>query len=113
MALHKEPGQRYQSVAELIRDVRCYLINEPIQAVRPSLVYLARKWWQRHRIAASLSIIVALAVLIGGGYTFYVVQSNRQKDASLASAHPRQAPADRALVGTAKLANCGLRSALG
>jgi serine/threonine protein kinase/WD40 repeat protein len=86
MALHKEPGQRYQSVAELIRDVRCYLINEPIQAVRPSLVYLARKWWQRHRIAASLSIIVALAVLIGGGYTFYVVQSNRQKDASLASA---------------------------
>lgn len=73
-ALEKEREQRYQSVAELARDLRHYLSSEPIDARRHNTVYVLRKAIRRHAVAAGLTtaflllvggVTVALAVLYG------------------------------------------------
>src|SRR5262249_28464732 len=38
-SLSKEPGRRYQSVGELVRDVRRYIAGEPIEPRRPTGCY--------------------------------------------------------------------------
>ncbi len=66
-AMQKEPGRRYQSPAELARDLRHYLAGEPVQARRDSLVYILRKRVARYRTvawsAAALLLVVTAAAL--------------------------------------------------
>ena len=50
-ALEKDRDRRYQSVAELSRDVRHYLNREPITARPPSLAYLMRSTNPKARLA--------------------------------------------------------------
>lgn len=67
-SLNKEPARRYQSVGELVRDVRHYLADEPIEARRDSGWYMLRKLLNRHRasamIAASFVLLVAIAGIV-------------------------------------------------
>ncbi len=58
--LAKETDRRYQNAGEVGRDLRRYLMGEPIEARRDSLAYVMGKQVARFRIAA----IVAAAVLI-------------------------------------------------
>ena len=64
-ALSKERERRYQSAGELARDVRHYLAGEPIEARRESGLYVAKKWVQRHRVAATVTFGIIVMVLVG------------------------------------------------
>ncbi|MCZ6538837.1 MAG: serine/threonine-protein kinase, partial [Chloroflexi bacterium] len=63
-AISKEPERRYQSAGELARDIRHYLLGEPIDAKRDSGWYVLRKSLVRHR--AAVGAITAFVVLVTG-----------------------------------------------
>ena len=60
-AMHVDPSQRYQSVHHLDEDLLRYLQGKPIAAKKSSLVYLLRKFVQRHKEAA---VLTACALLL-------------------------------------------------
>jgi tetratricopeptide (TPR) repeat protein len=59
-ALEKEPGRRYQSVADLERDIRNFLNDEPVEAKRYSTWYVLRKAAARHKVAVTGALAFAL-----------------------------------------------------
>ncbi len=61
-ALRKDPGERYQTVAELADDITRYLRHEPVSARGSSVWYSVKKFVRRHRagVAAAASMVVAL-----------------------------------------------------
>ncbi len=77
-SLSRDPGERYQSVADLCRDLERFISGRPIDAVPPSLFYQLRKLVQRHRAIATVTslagvlIVTALAAAVGFG-----IQTNR------------------------------------
>ncbi len=64
-AMAKDRAMRYQSAAELGRDLRRYLAREPIVARDPSTFYQLRKFASRNRGLVFASF-VAVSALIGG-----------------------------------------------
>jgi serine/threonine protein kinase len=69
--LEKVPGRRYQTARELADDLRRYLDGEPVQARAVGWLDRNLKWVRRHpREAAAygLSVLVAVLVLVGGGF---------------------------------------------
>ena len=77
-ALKKSPAERYGSVTELAEDLRRYLRREPIAARPDTWRYRAGKFVRRHvrAIAATASVIVLLAVVIG----FYTMRLAAERD---------------------------------
>lgn len=69
-ALAKEPDDRYQSVADLERDIGRFLRHEPIEAQPASVLHVARLFMRRHRgliasgLFAAFAGIAAIAVSI-------------------------------------------------
>lgn len=61
-ALAKDRERRYQSAGELARDVRHYLVGEPIDAKRDSGWYVLRKTMRRYRLA--IGVAAAFVLLI-------------------------------------------------
>jgi serine/threonine protein kinase/Tfp pilus assembly protein PilF len=62
-ALEKDQARRYQSAKELAEDIRRYLEGEPVLARRPSSLYVLRKKFAKHRLAAALgAVVVALSL---------------------------------------------------
>ncbi|MEP0846976.1 MAG: serine/threonine protein kinase [Phycisphaerae bacterium] len=91
-SLAKEPERRYQSAAELARDIRRHLAGEPIEARRDSLAYMMRKRLARYRaavIAASAVLLVILAALVVS------VASRRQAERQRTLAQESAERADR------------------
>lgn len=87
----KDRSHRYQTAAELARDVGHYLAHEPIEARRPSLANRVGKWALRHgSLVWSLGLLLLLstvgslasAVLISREHA-PVVQAYRDKTAQL------------------------------
>jgi WD40 repeat protein len=72
--LHKEPGRRYASAAELADDLERWLAGEPVQA-RPARAWERALAWARRRpaLAALLAVsgVAALALVAGGVGLFY------------------------------------------
>lgn len=64
-ALEKDPGRRYQSVADLAEDVRRHLALEPVTARRTGPVYRARKFVRRHRVGVATGAVVAVSLAAG------------------------------------------------
>jgi non-specific serine/threonine protein kinase/serine/threonine-protein kinase len=64
-AMRKEPQRRYASAAELSEDLRRHMEKLPIRAQGDRLVYRARKFARRHRLAVATALLV-VASLIGG-----------------------------------------------
>ena len=62
-ALQKDREQRYESPKELAADLERFLNDEPVEAVPPSPVYLARKYMRRHK-AAILTASAIFALLV-------------------------------------------------
>ncbi len=65
MAMHKEPGKRYDSALSMADDLERWLRKEPVKARPPSFYYRCRKFTERNRwgVAATAA---ALLILIGG-----------------------------------------------
>ncbi|MBK7403094.1 MAG: serine/threonine protein kinase [Phycisphaerales bacterium] len=84
--LAKEPDRRYQSAAELGRDLQHFLRGEPIDAKRDSAWYTVRKRLIRYRLAtaaATLVALIAVAALIG--VNAYRLEAARDRDAATAA----------------------------
>jgi len=64
--LAKDRDRRYQSGAELGRDVKRYLAGEPIEAKRDSVSYMLRKAVRKHKAAASVIAVGLLATVAFG-----------------------------------------------
>ncbi len=75
MALRKEPGRRYGSVAQLSRDVDNHLQSLPVLARPDTLSYRARKFVRRHRFGVSAAALVVL--LLAGFIVSLIVQGRR------------------------------------
>jgi serine/threonine protein kinase len=69
--LEKDPARRYLSVDALDADLQNWQLGLAVSAHPPSRSYLLRRWLQRHRAAAALSIMVMLALTTGAGLAFW------------------------------------------
>ena len=67
-ALQKDPSRRYQSPADLARDIRHYLNREPIEARRDSLIYVLTKQTARYRTLAYAAAVLLLVVAAAAVY---------------------------------------------
>jgi serine/threonine protein kinase len=61
-ALRKEPDRRYATAAQFSDDVGRFLAGLPVQAVRDSAGYRARRFVQRHRVGVLASSVLALTL---------------------------------------------------
>ncbi|MCB9852487.1 MAG: protein kinase [Phycisphaerales bacterium] len=62
-AMTKEPDRRYQSAADLARDIERYLDDRPILARPSSMAYNARKFAKRHPAIVASSTIAVMALI--------------------------------------------------
>lgn len=104
-ALAKERERRYQSAAELARDLRHYLANEPIEAKGDSTWYVLRKTISRHKtpfaMAAGLVLLavgsaIALSILYGRQSTL-LVEVELQRDRAVEAEQRASEDRDKAL----------------
>ncbi|HLX44804.1 MAG TPA: protein kinase [Bryobacteraceae bacterium] len=103
-ALEKTRERRYASVADLAADLQRYIEHRPVLASPPSHIYRARKFLQRHRLAA-FGAAAGLLFLFLGGVT---VWSFVRRDSP-----PRTNPANKATIVLADFANATDDPALG
>ncbi len=62
-ALARDPDRRYPTVSALVEDLERYLLNEPLTARPPSVVYRVRKWVGRNRAQSVLGVLLLLVIL--------------------------------------------------
>lgn len=76
-AIEKDPGRRYASASELSADLRRHLAHEPVLARRPGVLYRARKFVRRNRlaVAAGAAALAAAGVAAAG-----IVLGQREAD---------------------------------
>lgn len=58
----KKRGERYESAADLARDVKRYLDGQPVEAVGPKLSYRTSKFVKKHKTAISFAAVVLVAM---------------------------------------------------
>jgi serine/threonine protein kinase/tetratricopeptide (TPR) repeat protein len=75
--LHKEPGRRYASAADLADDLRRFLHSEPVRARRTSALERVWMWCRRRPTLAALAAVLVLAVW--GGAIAFGVQQHRER----------------------------------
>ena len=81
-ALEKERQRRYLSVADLAADVNRHLDDKPVLASPPSVVYRARKFVRRNRVAVLAGAAVAAALIagfVGIVWQAHVAEGRRQE----------------------------------
>jgi serine/threonine-protein kinase len=64
-AVHKDPASRCPSAERLAADVERHLAGRPIEARGDSLGYRLGKLLRRHRLAAAMTAVAALALVLG------------------------------------------------
>ncbi len=72
-ALHPDPARRYESVAQLVDELRRWQRDMPVMAQRDTLWYRGRKFVRRHALAVGASGIAAFALVAALGIS--VVQT--------------------------------------
>lgn len=80
-ALRKEPGQRYQSAAELQQDLERHLEGQPVRARRNTFRYRAGKLMKRHRLTLAAAVAVVLSLtggLIATRVQAHIAQAQRE-----------------------------------
>ncbi|HKQ12383.1 MAG TPA: protein kinase [Steroidobacteraceae bacterium] len=79
-ALRRNPDERYRTAEALAQDLRRYLAHEPVSARPRSLGYLVAKFVQRNRTAVVSASLMALALIVAGGFSFWqMVKANEQR----------------------------------
>jgi serine/threonine-protein kinase len=86
LAMRKEPGMRYATVADLAADVRRHLARKPVVAHRPTLGYRAKCLVKRNgsRLVTSSAVVIVLAGVL---FAFW---SRSQQNAGEAAAITRK-----------------------
>jgi len=69
MALRKEPGRRYGSVAQFAEDIRRHMGGETVIARPDTFTYRWSKYARRNRLPLSLAAMMILAILAGSFFT--------------------------------------------
>ncbi|MEX2139362.1 MAG: protein kinase [Pirellulales bacterium] len=62
-AMAKEPDERYAAARQLATDLAQFVADKPIAARRPSLAVRVHRWGRRH-VAAVMSLVIVLALLL-------------------------------------------------
>ncbi|MEO8438966.1 MAG: serine/threonine-protein kinase [Spartobacteria bacterium] len=65
MALRKEPGLRYSSVAQFSDDLGRYLEGLPVRARTSTVRYRAGKFVRRHKVGVAAALLLALSLVAG------------------------------------------------
>ena len=83
LAMHKEPGRRYATVADLAADVHRHLAQEPVIARHPTLGYRAKCLVKRNRsrLVASAAVVIVLSGALFGLWAWS--QQNARKAAEV------------------------------
>ena len=81
MALRKEPGRRYASVAQFAEDIRRYLDGRPVIARQDTLGYRTGKFIRRHKAGGAAAALVALTLLGGAATTAWQARAARYQKA--------------------------------
>lgn len=92
-ALEKDRERRYSSAADLARDIRRYLEDEPVEASPPSSTYRLRKFIRRHRgpvLAASLIFLLLASGIIGTTLGMIRARTAEKAEAMRAEAESRE-----------------------
>jgi serine/threonine protein kinase len=79
-ALAKEPHRRYQSAAELLKDLERYRAGEAIDAKRDSTFYVVGKWAKRRRPLVIGATIATIAALAGAGMGLYALAERASRE---------------------------------
>ncbi|MCK4342294.1 MAG: serine/threonine protein kinase [Phycisphaerae bacterium] len=77
-ALQKDREERYQSAADLARDIRHYLNREPIEAHPPTAWTRTLHWVARHPVLATNAVSLTIAGLIIAGTLMSIWAFNRR-----------------------------------
>src|SRR5262249_52591843 len=79
--LQKEPGKRYGTAALLAGDLGRFLRDEPIRARPVGNVERSFRWCRRNPLIATMTALVALA-LVGGTIisSYFAVQSSKREE---------------------------------
>src|SRR5258707_725766 len=87
-AMHKQPGMRYATVADLAADIRRHLARKPVVARHPTLGYRAKCLVKRNgsRLVAGAAVLILLA-----GVLFAFWARSQQIAREAAGMQPRQA----------------------
>ena len=82
-SLAKDPGQRYQSLADFAKDLRRYLSGEAVDARPPTLRYQLRVFARRHRTLVSAGGLIAATLLVATGVSvrFAMIANQRATEA--------------------------------
>ncbi len=80
-AMHKEPGMRYATVADLADDIRRHLAGEPVLARQPTLGYRVKCLVKRNasRLAASAAVVIVLAAVL---FAFWAWSQQNAREAA-------------------------------
>jgi len=100
--IEKDPKSRYASADDLAEDLQRFINDEPIKARRVSPLEHLSRWARRNRgLAASLSAVVLLLVLLAVGSTVAAVYFRLQQEIQQRLADDKQAEATRAIAAEA------------
>ncbi len=64
-AMEKRPHDRYGTAQELANDLRCWLLDQPIHARRPTLRRRLARWGRRHKVLVQSAVVVLLLAVVG------------------------------------------------
>ncbi len=63
--MDKDRSRRYETASSFALDIRRYLDNEPVAAVKPSSIYHFQKFARRHQAALATAACFALLLTVG------------------------------------------------
>ncbi|HEX5271698.1 MAG TPA: tetratricopeptide repeat protein, partial [Gemmataceae bacterium] len=84
--LHKEPGRRYASAADLAEDLRLFQGDRPIRARRTGPAERSWRWARRHPAVVGMALAVLLLVAVVGATGWWARQKKREADAAAGAA---------------------------
>ena len=90
--LAADPDQRYSGADELVEDLERFLDARPIQARRPTALYLLRTVIRRHRVAVGvLGLVLTLLIAFSVTVALQAAEQARQRKRAEAAADQSQA----------------------